>query len=115
MSKRGNIRKFGREHIQRTALFKSLATALIEHGQITTTRAKAKSLSTYIEKLITKAKQDTVAVRRDLAKGLGPKAVKKLMAEVAPKQKGRQGGYTRVMHLGPRRSDGAEMSKIEFI
>lgn len=113
--KRGNIRKFGREHVQRQALLKSLATALIDHGQIKTSQAKAKTLSMYMGKLITKAKHNDVATRRLLAQDLGPKAVKKLVNDIAPKLQTRAGGYTRTYNLGQRRSDGAPMYLIEFV
>ncbi|SRR6266542_3866240 len=112
--RRGNKRKFGRERNQRTALAKSLATALIDHGRITTTRAKAKTLSSYTDKLITQAKKQNLASRRLLAQRLGPKAVKKLVDEIAPRFKERKGGYTRVIRLEQRQSDGAPMAIIEF-
>ncbi|MDP2647672.1 MAG: 50S ribosomal protein L17 [Candidatus Yanofskybacteria bacterium] len=113
--KRGNKRKFGRKRNQRNALAKSLATALIDHGRITTTRAKAKTLSTYADKLVTQAKRQNLASRRILAQTLGPKAVKKLVDEIAPKFKERNGGYTRVINLDRRISDGSPMALIEFV
>lgn len=112
--KRGNKKLFGREKAQREALFKSLATALIEHGRIKTTRAKAKSLSTHIDKLVTVAKKQNIAGRRQLATELGPTAVKKLMDDIAPRFSERAGGYSRIIPLDRRKSDGAEMSLIEF-
>lgn len=112
--KRGNHRKFGREKIQREALYKSLATALIDHGKIKTTSAKAKSLSAFTDRLVTTAKKQNLASRRNLAKTFHPKTVKKLVDEIAPKLSDRHGGYTRVIRLGQRKSDGAEMSIIEF-
>jgi large subunit ribosomal protein L17 len=112
--KRGNIRKFGREKAQREALFKSLATALIEHGRIKTTKAKAKSLSSHTDKLVTIAKKKTLASRRALGSELGPAAVKKLADDIAPRFSDRSGGYTRVIPLDRRKSDGSEMALIEF-
>lgn len=112
--RRGNKRKFHRTIDQRTALFKALATALLERGRIRTTCAKAKSLASYIEKSITTAKKQTLASRRLLATQLGTKAVKQLMDEVSPKFKDINGGYTRVINLGQRQSDGAPMAMIEF-
>ncbi len=94
---------------------KSLATALIEHGRIQTTQAKAKTLVSHMSKLVTESKKQTLAARRHLATKLGPKAVKKLIDEIAPKLVDRSGGYMRTHHLGPRRSDSAEMTLIEFI
>lgn len=113
--RRGKQRKFGRISGQRTVLYKALSTALIEHGKIKTTEAKAKSLSAHIDKLITSAKKQTVASRRLLLTQIGEKAVKKLMDEVSSQFKDRAGGYTRTMKLGQRRSDGAQMVIIEFV
>jgi len=112
--KRGNERKFGRDRKVRTAMYKSLATALIDHGQIKTTQAKAKSLSQVVEKLITLAKRENLNARRELLGHVGEKAVKKLMDEVVKTNTDRKGGYTRIIRLGQRRSDGAEMAIIEF-
>lgn len=112
--KRGNKRKFGRVKNQRTALYKALATALIEHGKIKTTSAKAKSLASFADKLVTKAKKGDLASGRLIRHYLGDKAAKKLMAEIGPKFKERNGGYTRILRLGRRVSDGSEMSMVEF-
>ena len=113
--RRGNIRKFGREKNLRKSLYKSLATALVEHGKIKTTSAKAKSLSTYANKLITVAKKLDLSSRRELAKTFHSKTVKKLTDEIAPRFSDRKGGYTRVIRLGQRKSDGAPMSMVEFV
>lgn len=112
--RRGNKRKLGREKAQREALYKSLATALIDHGKIKTTSAKAKSLSTFADKLITTAKKQDLAARRELARTFHPKTVKKLVDELAPRFADRKGGYTRVIRLGQRKSDAAPMVIIEF-
>ena len=112
--RRGKIRKFGKVKRVREALYKSLATALIDHGKIKTTLAKAKSLSTFADKLITTAKKQNLAARRELAETFHPKTVKKLVDEVAPRFRDKKGGYTRVIRLGQRKSDGAEMALIEF-
>lgn len=111
---RGNKRKFGRVRNQRNALHKALATALIEHGKIKTTMAKAESTSQFTDKLITKAKTGTVASRRLVLQHIGEKATKKLFSEVGPKFKDKKGGYTKVLRLGRRKSDGAEMALIEL-
>mgnify|MGYP001588081346 FL=1 len=95
-------------------MHKSLATALIDRGQIKTTRAKAKSLAQTVEKLITLAKRENLNARRELLGHVGEKAVKKLMGEVVKINVDRQGGYTRIIRLGQRQSDGAEMALIEF-
>lgn len=112
--KRGNIRKFGRKKRLREALYKSLATALIDHGKIKTTTAKAKSLSAFADKLITTAKKQNLASRKKLLETFHPKTVKKLADEIAPRFSDKKGGYTRVIRLGQRKSDGAEMALIEF-
>ncbi|OGN01751.1 MAG: 50S ribosomal protein L17 [Candidatus Yanofskybacteria bacterium RIFCSPLOWO2_02_FULL_43_10] len=112
--RRGKHRKFGREAGQRKVLYRALATALIEHGKIKTTSAKAKSLTVYIAKLITTAKKQDLAARRSVLTQIGEKAAKKLMSEIAPDFASRNGGYTRILRLGQRRSDSAEMVIIEF-
>lgn len=96
---------------------RSLASALIEYGKITTTIARAKELRPYIEKLITKARTGDVHARRIVANRLGnnTKAVKKLVDDVAPQFKERNGGYTRVVKLPRRDGDAAEMAVIEFV
>ena len=110
-------RKFGRRKGQRDALMASLAEAFIENGRIQTTEAKAKSLRPYVEKLITKAKDDTVQNRRLLAGRLKNRkaTIKKLFDEVAPNYKDRNGGYTRIMKLPPRESDAAPLAIIELV
>jgi len=112
--RRGKQRKFGRVSGQRVVLYRALSTALIEHGKIKTTQAKAKSLSSHIEKLVTLAKKQTLASRKLLLTHVGEKAVKKLMSEVSPQFESRSGGYTRITKLGQRRSDSAPMVIIEF-
>lgn len=115
MKKLKQGRKFSREKDQRKALKKSLVRALFLHGKMKTTEAKAKEIAPYSEKMITKAKKGDLAARRDLAKTLSPKLVKKLVEEIAPKYKDRKGGYTRIIKLGPRKSDGAKMAIIELV
>lgn len=112
-----NVRKFGREKNQRVALLKGLALSLIKEEQIMTTEAKAKELRPYVEKMITKAKNPTVAVRRDLIGDLYGKRliVKKLTDTLAVKYADRKGGYTRIVKLPPRLSDGAKMAVIQFV
>ena len=114
MSKRGNKPKFGRVRNQRVALEKSLVTALLDHGRITTTKAKAKRLSTVVDKMITLAKKQNLASRRLLRTKIGSKAVDILMKDVSPRFSETQGGYTRVIRLERRKSDGSEMAIIEF-
>ncbi len=115
MNKQKKGRKFNRKRDQRKALLKTMATSLILRGKIKTTEAKAKELSPYIEKKITKAKKDSVATLRYLRTYFSERTAKKLMQEVAPKYKERNGGYTKVIKLGQRKSDSANMAIIELI
>ena len=112
--RRGKLRKFGRTKNLRNELYRSLATALVEHGKIKTTLAKAKSLSGFMDKQVTVAKKKDVASRRLLSSKLGTKAVKKLVDEISPRFSDVNGGYTKIIKLGQRRSDSAEMAIIEF-
>lgn len=106
----------GRKAAHRKALMKNMASALIEHKRIKTTLAKAKALRQYVEPLITKCKTDTVHNRRVVFSYLQDKeALKELFGDVASKVASRPGGYTRVIKLGFRRSDGAEMALIELV
>ena len=108
--------KLQRSASHRNALLANQACSLINHGRITTTLAKAKALRPYVEKLITMGKQGTLHARRlALAKLPQPAAVKKLFAEVAEAVKTRQGGYTRIVKLGQRKTDSAPMALIEII
>ncbi len=115
MRKRKKGRKLSRKRDQRRALLKSLARSLILHEKIKTTEAKAKELRPFIEKFITRAKQDSVHTRRILARTFEPSIVKKLVEEIAPRYKERQGGYTRIIKLEPRRRDSAKMAIIELV
>ena len=83
--------------------------------RIKTTEAKAKELSSFAEKLITRAKKGDLASRRILARYFSKSLVKKLVDEIGPRYKKRGGGYTRIIKLGPRKSDGAKMSIIELV
>lgn len=119
MRHHNTTKKFGREVNTRRALMRSLAIALITHEHIETTEAKAKAIRSYVEKLVTKAKTDTLANRRLLNSKLGSggdKAVKKLIEELAPRYKDTPGGYLRVIKTRNRiGSDGAAMAVIEFV
>ena len=115
MRKRNKGRILSRPKNQRVALLRTLATSLFLHEKIQTTEAKAKELRVVAEKMITRAKDNTIANRRLLAKEVSPKTVKKLMEEIAPKYVTRQGGYTRMIKMGNRKSDGASMSIIELV
>lgn len=94
----------------------NLATALFEHGRITTTEAKARRLRPYAEQLITKAKTDTVANRRQVVKVIRDKSVlHTLFTEIGPAMATRPGGYTRITKIGPRKGDNAPMAVIEIV
>ncbi len=109
-------RKLNRTASHRLATFRALATAIIREKKIKTTVAKAKELRTFVEPLISKAKVDSVANRRHIARFIQDKDVlKELFGEVMPKIGDRPGGYTRVVKLGQRRGDAAEMAIIELV
>lgn len=109
-------RKFGRERGQRVALLRSLAEGLIKNGKITTTEAKAKELRSFVEKLVTKARENTLASRRLVVARLGTaERAQPLFADIAKRYEGRPGGYTRITKLPPRKSDGSKMAVIEFV
>lgn len=108
-------RKFGRPARQRKALLRSLARALVEHGRIQTTEAKAKELRPFIERMVTHGKKGTLAARRGIASEIGETLGAKLVDTIAPQYKERAGGYTRVVKLPPRQSDSARMAVIEFV
>ena len=110
-------RKLGRNSSHRKALLKNLSVALLKHGRITTTLAKAKELRTYIEPLINKSKTDTLHNKRLVFKKINNwDLVSKLFNEIGPKFKERNGGYTRVLRLNDRRSgDASKMAFIEII
>lgn len=112
-----NKRKFGRVRKVRNVLIKTLALNLIVRGKIKTTEPKAKELRPFIEKLVTNAKKGDVATRRLMIGSLMNRRpeVKKLFEVIAPKYADRKGGYTRVLKLGARVSDGAKMAIIEFV
>lgn len=100
----------------RNAMFANMASSLIMHKRINTTTAKAKALRPYIEPLITKSKADTTHNRRLVFQKLRDKnAVSELFREIAPKVGDRAGGYTRIIKLGNRLGDNAEMALIEFV
>lgn len=110
------INNLGRTKAHRDALLSNLATQLITHKRIVTTLAKAKSLRTYVEPLITKAKTNTTHQRRVVFSYLQDKeAIKELFGTIADKVGGRPGGYTRIIKLGARPGDNAEKAMIELV
>ena len=116
MRHNNKIKKLGRTASHRQAMFSNMACSLITHKRITTTVAKAKALREYVEPLITKAKEDTTSSRRDVFKYLKDKTVvTELFQEVSVKVGDRPGGYTRIIKLGTRQGDAAEMCFIELV
>ncbi len=115
MKKRSKGRKFNRETDQRKSLLKSLAREFFLKERIKTTEARAKGLSIFAEKQITRAKSGDLTSRRQLSKNFSPEITKKIVNELAPRYKERKGGYTRIIRLGPRQTDGAKMAIIELI
>ena len=106
----------GRTASHRAAMLSNMAVSLIMHKRITTTLAKAKALKKYVEPLITRCKKDDTNSRRVVFRYLQDKyAVKELFGEVAAKVADRPGGYTRVIKLGTRQGDAAEMAFIELV
>ena len=108
-------RKLGRTTAHRRALFRNQLESLVEHERITTTLQKAKELRPIAEKMVTKGKKDTLHARRQARRWLNRHLVQKLFDDIAPRFAERQGGYTRILKLGPRKGDGAEMALIEFV
>lgn len=109
-------RKFGRETDQRRALIKGLATSLVMEEKIETTLPKAKELTRYIEKLITKAKRGDLANRRAVIAGLSTQiAAVKLVDQIAPQLTSRTSGHVRVTRTRLRVGDGSQMANIEFV
>jgi large subunit ribosomal protein L17 len=108
--------KLGRSTAHRDALLANQVCSLIEHKRIKTTLAKAKAVRPLAEKMVTLGKRGDLHARRLAAGTLRQKtAVQKLFSEIAPNAAGRQGGYTRIIKLGPRQSDSAPMAYIEWV
>lgn len=109
-------RKFGRETDSRRLMMRNLVKSIVEHGQITTTLAKAKEMRRFVERVVTYGKTGTVHSRRLAYSVLGDRdLVKKLFDEIAPAFATRNGGYTRVLKAGFRRGDNAPMAVIQFV
>lgn len=108
-------RKFGRVRKVRKALMNSLARSLVLHQKIETTEAKAKELRPFVEKLVTKGKKATVSMRRIISEKVGLRASKVLVDQIAKKYDERKGGYTRIVKMKKRLSDGSPIAIIEFV
>ena len=109
--------KLSRDSAHRKALFMNLSRQVIDHERIKTTEAKAKAVKPEVEKLITLAKRGDLHARRQALAALGQDKfiVYKLFEEVAPRYADREGGYTRILKLGPRKSDSTEMVYLELV
>ena len=109
-------KKLGRDAAHRKALYSNLAGALITHGRIETTEAKAKAVKPFAEKMITLGKRGDLHARRQALAALrSNNVVHQLFADVAPRFADRPGGYTRIVKLGPRYGDAAEMVYLELV
>ena len=109
-------RKLGRATAHRQAMLRNLTTSLLENGKMVTTETRAKEVRCLAEKMITLGKKNTLHTRRQaLAFITREDVAKKIFDEIAPKYAERQGGYTRVTRIGPRRGDAAEMAVIELV
>lgn len=116
MRHRKKLKKFGVSGSYNHALLNNLATSLLQYKRIRTTLAKAKALRPYVEQIITKAKEDTVHSRRMVYRDIRDRqVVKELFTDIASKIAERNGGYTRIIKLGSRFGDSAEMAIIELV
>ena len=128
MRKRKQGRKLSRKRDQRQALLRAEISALLAKEKIKTTEAKAKEVSKISEKFITRARQSfaeqnlggqakkgKLSTERYFLRFFSPEIAKKLLKEIGPRYKERKGGYTRIIKLGPRKSDGAKMAIIELV
>jgi large subunit ribosomal protein L17 len=109
-------RKLGRTTAHRWALFRNQLQSLVKHERITTTLPKAKELRPIFEKAVTQGKRGTLHARRRVRRWIPDRhLVQKLFDDIAPRFADRNGGYTRILKLGPRQGDGAEMAIIELV
>ncbi len=109
-------RKLGRPTDQRMAMLKAMTTYLLENGQIKTTVTRAKEVAPLAEKMITLAKKNDLAAYRQALSFITKEDVaKKLFDQIGPKYATRDGGYTRVVRIGPRRGDAAEMAVVQLV
>ncbi len=116
MRHRKKIAKLGRKPEARKRMLRSLVTSLILEERIKTSQAKAKAARSAAEKIITKGRKDSVHARRQVARYVyGSKAVQKLFNELGPRYADRNGGYTRILKLGPRKGDAAEACILELV
>ena len=116
MRHRKSGRRLNRDTNARKALMRNLCSSLLESGRITTTEAKAKELRRWVDRLITEAKADDLAARRRVAQEISQDDVAdRLFRNLMPRLRDRPGGYTRIIHKGPRLGDAAPMVVIELV
>lgn len=116
MKHKAGFNKLSKKASHRKAMTRNMVTSLFRHERITTTKAKAKAIQVTAEKMITRAKVDSVHNRRIIAKNIADKAVlAKLFTELGPRFKERAGGYTSIIKIGPRQGDAADMVILEFV
>ena len=116
MRHRAKARQLSRTSSHRKATLNNMATSLFRHDRIVTTEAKAKELRRWVERLITQAKDDDLAARRRVAREISQRDVAdRLFSNLMPRLRDRQGGYTRIIHKGPRLGDAAPMVVIELV
>lgn len=116
MRHNNKVKTLDRKKEVRELMFRNLVTQLLMHEKIKTTSAKAKAIKPIVEKIITKGKKNTLASHREILKYVFEKKVaEKVMKNIAPKYMEKPGGYTRIVKLGARKGDGAEMVMIELI
>src|ERR671919_3156237 len=109
-------KKLGRDSAHRRALYANLACALIEHGRIKTTEAKAKAVKPIAEQMITLGRRGDLAARRQAVAYLRSKdVVHRLFTDVGPRMRDRPGGYSRIVKIGPRQGDAADMVYLELV
>jgi large subunit ribosomal protein L17 len=116
MKHRMGFNRLGRNRSHRKALYKSMVSALFKYERIKTTKVKASEIRRVAERMITRARQDTVANRRLIARSIADKALlAKLFTDIAPRFVSRPGGYTRILKLGQRYGDASEMVLLELV
>jgi large subunit ribosomal protein L17 len=116
MRHKNNVKTLDREKGPRELMLRNLASSIVIYEKVVTTKAKAKAVKPLLERVISVSKQGDLTARRNLLKViLQPKAVKKLMEVLGDRYKDRAGGYCRIIKIGPRVGDGAEMVQIELV
>ena len=116
MNNRIGFNRLGRKSSHRNAMHRNMVSSLFKYERITTTKAKAKEVRRTAEKMVTRAKEDTVHNRRIIARDIKDKAIlAKLFTDISPRFKERNGGYTRILKLGRRNNDAAEMVLLELV